>query len=289
MAYPGDHRREYGELMVQLFRDRMRRDGKGIRGVVVWIQMLNDLIGSAFRERIEGVIMTKRKWFAVGLAVLLAVAVAGVGTIYAKYGDQEELTVTVMTGSDTKTVSGTGSEDFAETVQRAVAEGAIDQAGADKVLASLLGGGTGEVWRYDGEAVGLAEALEQAVGGGVISQALADEVVRSIKEKGVGAEASIDAVFAWNDARSYTGTGPEGVANAMREAAEAEARVREVEERIDKMMESFGEAESSRMWRYEGGPGGLAEAVRQAVEEGELSEGLAEMILESFRNNRGEG
>ena len=251
--------------------------------------MLNDLVGSAFRERIEGVIMTKRKWFAVGLAVLLAVVAAGVGTIYAQYGDEEKLTVTVMTDSETKTVSGTGSENMAETVQQAVAEGAIDQAGADKVLESLLGGGTGEMWRYDGEAVGLVEALEQAVGEGVISQALADEVVKSIGEKGVGSETSIDAVFAWNDAKSYTRTGPEGVADAMREASEAEARVREVEERIDKMMESFGEDESSRMWRYEGGPGGLAEAVRQAVEDGELSEGLAEMILESFRDNRGEG
>ncbi len=53
-AYPGEHRREYGELMVQLFRDRMRRDGGGLRTLVVWIQMFFDLTRSAFTERMEG-------------------------------------------------------------------------------------------------------------------------------------------------------------------------------------------------------------------------------------------
>ena len=32
LIYPKEHRREYGEPMVQLFRDRMRRDGDGFRG-----------------------------------------------------------------------------------------------------------------------------------------------------------------------------------------------------------------------------------------------------------------
>ena len=119
--------------MVQLFRDRMRRDGDGIRGLVVWIQMLKDLIGSAFIEPIEGVIMTKRRWFGFALAVFLAMAAAGLGTIYAMYGDDEKMTVTVMTDTNTKTISGEGTEDFAEAIRQAVEEGAISQEFVDEI------------------------------------------------------------------------------------------------------------------------------------------------------------
>ena len=58
-AYPREHRREYGEPMVQLFLDRMRRDGSGFRALAVWLHMLFDLIGSAFEEHKEGVAMSK--------------------------------------------------------------------------------------------------------------------------------------------------------------------------------------------------------------------------------------
>ena len=53
-VFPSEHRREYGEPMVQLFRDRMRRDGGGLRTLAIWIQMAFDLVRSAFRERVEG-------------------------------------------------------------------------------------------------------------------------------------------------------------------------------------------------------------------------------------------
>ena len=53
LAYPREHRREYGEPMVQLFRDRMRRDGGGFRALVVWVQMIFDLVRSVSRERKE--------------------------------------------------------------------------------------------------------------------------------------------------------------------------------------------------------------------------------------------
>ena len=53
-VFPSEHRREYGEPMVQLFRDRMRRDGGGLRTLAIWIQMASDLVRSAFRERVEG-------------------------------------------------------------------------------------------------------------------------------------------------------------------------------------------------------------------------------------------
>ena len=48
--YPESHRREYGELMVQLFRDRMRYHGHGINRFVIWIQTILDLVPSAYRE-----------------------------------------------------------------------------------------------------------------------------------------------------------------------------------------------------------------------------------------------
>ena len=57
-AYPKEHRREYEESMVQLFRDRMRRDGGGLGTLVVWMHMLFDLVRSASRERME----IARRW-----------------------------------------------------------------------------------------------------------------------------------------------------------------------------------------------------------------------------------
>ena len=51
--YPAGHRRDYEEPMVQLFRDRMRRDGGGFRTPVVWVRMVFDLLGSAFMEHRE--------------------------------------------------------------------------------------------------------------------------------------------------------------------------------------------------------------------------------------------
>lgn len=61
VVYPSDHRRVYGEPMVQLFRDRMRRDGGGLRTVIIWVQVGFDLVGSAFKERME-TIMAMDNW-----------------------------------------------------------------------------------------------------------------------------------------------------------------------------------------------------------------------------------
>ena len=49
-VYPKSHQREYGELMVQLFRDRMKYHGGGIGCFMVWIQTILDLVPSAYRE-----------------------------------------------------------------------------------------------------------------------------------------------------------------------------------------------------------------------------------------------
>ena len=62
VAYPREHRREYGELMVQLFRDRMRRDGGGLGVLKVWPAMIVDLVTSAMKEHSSGGSVTARVW-----------------------------------------------------------------------------------------------------------------------------------------------------------------------------------------------------------------------------------
>ena len=57
LVYPSEHRREYGEPMVQLSRDRMRRDGGGVKTPIVWVQMIFDLVCSASREHKESVML----------------------------------------------------------------------------------------------------------------------------------------------------------------------------------------------------------------------------------------
>ena len=53
VLYPSEHRREYEEQMVQLFWDRMRRDGGGYRSAIVWLHILSDLFHSALNEHLE--------------------------------------------------------------------------------------------------------------------------------------------------------------------------------------------------------------------------------------------
>ena len=55
VLYPSEHRREYEEQMVQLFGDRMRRDGGGYRTAIVWFDILSDLTRSALNEHLEKV------------------------------------------------------------------------------------------------------------------------------------------------------------------------------------------------------------------------------------------
>ena len=62
IAYPREHRRDYGELMVQLFRDRMRRDGGGFRSLKVWLAMIVDLVTSTLKEHGKGGSGTTRVW-----------------------------------------------------------------------------------------------------------------------------------------------------------------------------------------------------------------------------------
>ena len=55
VLYPSEHRREYEEQMVQLFGDRMRRDGGGYRSAIIWLHILSDLFHSALNEHLEKV------------------------------------------------------------------------------------------------------------------------------------------------------------------------------------------------------------------------------------------
>ncbi len=59
VAYSKEFRRDYGELMIQFCRDRMRFDGRGVRGLIVWMQLVLDLAASAFREHAGGSGMNK--------------------------------------------------------------------------------------------------------------------------------------------------------------------------------------------------------------------------------------
>lgn len=77
MAYPKNHRDEYGEPIAQMMRDRIREEGGGLRTVVVVAHLLADITKSAFHERMETVMDTiKAGWWRV-MAALIAIVIAG--------------------------------------------------------------------------------------------------------------------------------------------------------------------------------------------------------------------
>ena len=110
VVYPREHRREYGELMVQLFRDRMRRDGGGLRGLVVWMQMISDLAGAAFKEHKEGKEGDKmKKRIGIALVAVLLMGVVGVGTLLAQSQVKTVVSVSVQE-ADGNSVEDTAGE-----------------------------------------------------------------------------------------------------------------------------------------------------------------------------------
>ena len=83
-VYPKEYRREYGELMVQLFRDRMRRDGGGLHGALVWMQMIFDLVVAAFKEHKEGKEGDKmKKRIVIALVAVLLTGAVGASALLA--------------------------------------------------------------------------------------------------------------------------------------------------------------------------------------------------------------
>ena len=171
--------------MVQLFQDRMRCDGNGFQVLIVWFQMISDLVGASLREHKEEFVMTKQMWIGATLGVfLLALAsVVGMNTLLAQTKGEAEVKVYVLEATETFTVPGTGSDDIGEVLQGAVDEGYIDQAAVDDIVQSAAGEGPAIVLQYEVGPDGVAEAVQQAVEEGIITQQLADTIVRSISER----------------------------------------------------------------------------------------------------------
>ena len=286
VVYPREHRRECGDLMIQLFRDRMSCDGNGFRGPIVWIQMIFDLVGAAFKEHKEGADMRKLTSVGIALAVLLVAGGIGIGTLLAQSKGEVVLSVLelpVLEVVDTKTFSGSGSDGVAEAMKQAVEDGSIGQEAADEIVQAFEeGDGLDEGWRYEFGADGVAEAMQQAVEEGKISQATADDIVRLVDERHKGGPASLSGkvfVLQDEDVKTFSRTGPDGVAGAMRQAVE-EGDISQA--KADEIVRSFTEGGSANVWQYDGGADGVAEAVRQAVEEGKISQATADLILRSF-------
>ena len=222
VVYPKEHRREYGELMVQLFRDRMRRDGGGFRGLVVWMQMIFDLAGAAFKEHKEGVEMTKRRiWIGAGLVAMLLAGVVGASTILAQ---SNGLTV-ISTAHDFRTFSDEGADALADAMRQAVGEGAIDQETANGLVWALdRKNAPPGMWRHyfpfpEGDV--LTEAMQQAVEEGVITQETADRVVH-----GFNGDSALET---WGH---YSFAGVDRFADALRQAVEEGLITQEAADRI---------------------------------------------------------
>lgn len=277
VVHPREHRREYGELMVQLFLDRMRCDGKGLGGLIVWLHMVFDLVGAAFEEHKEGVDMRKLASIGIALAAVLIVGGIGVSTLLA----QSKGEVVLTTLEDTKTFTGAGSDSVAEAMQQAVQEGEITQATADETIQALqafqAGDGPAGAWTYEFGADGVAEAMRQAVQEGEITQATADAIARLVDERLRGGLASLSGgkVFVLQDAKTFTGS---GLLEALLQAVEEGAITQDM---ADEIAQSVAVGGSANVWRYDGGADGVAGAVRQAVDEGVLSQSLADMIIRS--------
>ena len=275
-VYPREHRREYGDLMVQLFRDRMRCDGSGFRGLFVWSHMIFDLAGAAFKEHKEGSDMRKLSIVGIALAVVLVAGVIGVGTLLAQSKGEEALTVLKevrIWESDL-----TGSCGVAEAMRQAVEEGAIDEEAAARIVEAAEGDGSDGVWRYDVENGVVADALRQAVEEGVISQSSADTIARLAAERRDGVSAS--SIFVMKGAPTISATASGGIAEAVRQALEeGSIDLEEVDGIVSIAVD--GDA-NAKVGHYNGGADGVAGAIRQAVEEGVISQSLADVILRSF-------
>ena len=83
VAYPVEYRRDYGEPMTQLFVDRLREEGGGARSFLLWVQMLIDLVRTAFTERLETTMKSFRTdwWRILALPLALFLVFVGIGNM----------------------------------------------------------------------------------------------------------------------------------------------------------------------------------------------------------------
>ena len=282
VVYPKEYRREYGELMVQLFRDRMRRDGGGFRGLFVWMQMIFDLVDAAFKEHKEGAEMTKRRvWIGAGLVAVLLAGVVGASAILA----QSKGVTVISTAHDFRTFSDDGADALSDAMRQAVEEGAIDQEAADEIVRVFderRAEEAGEMMvsvRYDSKtfsgegADALADAMRQAVEGGAIDQETADGLVWALDRRNA-------PPGMW---RHYFSSFPEAdvLTEAMQQAVEEGVITQETADRI---VQGFDGDSPSDTWRHYSFAGAdrFAEALRQAVEEGLITQETADRILQSL-------
>ena len=224
VVYPREHRREYEELMVQLFRDRMRRDGGGFRGLVVWTQMLCELVGATLKQHKEEADMTKRMWLGTALFVALLVGVVAVSTVLVRHSRDETFVVSWhdLEVSQVAAADGlSGADGIAEAMRQAVEEGLIGQEVADALLSPVdytlcAATGTGTMMIFGREDSGIfpgphgfSAAMRRAVEEGRLTQEGAGPIVGSFHEDG--------RVRLWHHA-SFPGK--DGMAEAMQRAVE---------------------------------------------------------------------
>ena len=248
-VYPRGHRREYGELMVQLFRDRMRRDGDGFQALVVWMHMILDLVVAAFKEHKERQSMTRRRWIGIALVVVLLAGVVGTAGVNALLSQPEYSGGGVVW-------YGTGFRSF-QTDREA-----------------------GSNW--------LAGAMRLVVEDGVINQEVAAEIVRAYEdfkalhvgtpvpqknERGLTVSATIRS-------ETFTGTEPDEVAEAIRQAVEEGTIHRD--EAAPLLLDLDGGLPLG-MWLYFSlaGTYELTQVMEHAIREGIISRETAYRILRS--------
>ena len=265
--------------MVQLFRDRMGRDGKGLRRLAVWLDATVDLAGAAFEEHKERTDMRKLTSIGIALAVLLVAGGIGTGVLLAQ--TMGEVTITVLEDENASTFTATGPDDVAAVMQQAVEDGAIDEQTADEIVQAAEGGDVPDgAWQYDFEANGgLDQALQRAVQEGEISQGSANLIGTLIGEKLEGGASSFTGnvvVMEQEDARTYQGTGPDPISDALKQAVEDGALAPEAADGIVHSVTGVG---PGHVWRYDGALDRVEEAVRQAVEDGLITPETAEVIL----------
>ncbi len=245
LVYPKRHRLEYGELMAQLFRDRMRRDGGGLRTLYVWLSIALDLAGSAWKERKEEVHMNKRTWIGAALVVVLLVGVVGATTLVA----QSKGKPIVSVHRETKTYSPSVQTDdvgvaLADAMNQAVQDGALDRAAADEIARTY------------------SQPPEQ-------SRTAPGEVAHPL------------GVSVWIGSRTYTPDGTNGLADALRRAvADGELD----KDKADQVLRSFESEDTPGKWRHYTitAPDGISDVLSQAVAEGQIDQETADLILQSL-------
>lgn len=230
--YPKDHRREYGELMVQLFRDRMRRDGGGIRTLTVWARMIGDLTTNALKERKEGADMRKLTLM-IGVALVAAAAIAMIGAsgIMAK---SDGVTLVLVSRDDASLdYDSTGEDGVAGALRLAVDDGILTPQVADDSIKAFENGDNSisVVTRHvASSADGLADALRQSVQEGAISERDAADIAQSI-------ESQYAAANGWTRIQF---SDESGAAGALRQAVEEGAITQELADFILQSIESSG-------------------------------------------------